>query len=127
MATCEHIDGGEHRPRKRVLWGVILIGAGCLFLIDRMDIYEVGEIWRFWPAIIALAGLIEILSAARVKHVTRGFLNIMAGIWLYASIENLWGWTFGNSWPVMMIAFGIAVTVNGLADHIRKSKMESLQ
>ena len=108
-----------------MLWGVILIGAGCLFLVDRMDIYEVGEIWRFWPAIIAMAGVVEILSATRFKHVSSGFLNIVVGFWLYASIENLWGCTFGNSWPILMIAFGITVAMNGLADHIRKSKTES--
>ncbi|HSY29237.1 MAG TPA: DUF5668 domain-containing protein [Burkholderiaceae bacterium] len=121
----EYLENGEQRPRKRMLWGMILIGAGCLFLVDRMDIYEVGEIWRFWPAVIALAGVVEILSATRFKHVTSGFLNIVAGFWLYASIENLWGWTFGNSWPILMIAFGITVAMNGLVDQAKKSKAGS--
>jgi hypothetical protein len=122
-----YMDNGEYRPRKRLLWGMILIGAGCLFLLDRMDIYEVDEIWRYWPALIALAGLVEILSATCIKHVTHGFLNIVIGCWLYASIENLWGLTFGNSWPILMIAFGITVAVNGLTDQIQKSKTESLK
>jgi len=120
----EYLKNGEHRPRKRMLWGVILIGAGCLFLVDRMDIYEVDEIWRFWPAIIAMAGVVEILSATRFKHVTSGFFNIVLGFWLYASMENLWGWTLGNSWPILMISFGITVAMNGLADQIQKSKTE---
>jgi hypothetical protein len=104
-----------------MLWGFVLIGAGVLFLLDRMDIYEVSEIWRFWPAFIALAGAIEILSARRVQDVTRGMMNIVVGFWLYASIENLWGLTFGNSWPILMIAFGITVLINGFSDRSKTS------
>jgi hypothetical protein len=118
---------GTHHDRKRILWGVVLIVVGGLFLVDRMDIYAVGEIWRFWPFVIAIAGLVEVLSATRFRHVTRGLLNIVLGIWLYAAIENLWGWSFRNSWPVLMIAFGITVVLNGLVEHFQKSKTESLQ
>ncbi|HXA47820.1 MAG TPA: DUF5668 domain-containing protein [Burkholderiaceae bacterium] len=121
------LECSTHHNRKRTLWGVVLIAVGVLFLLDRMDIYQVSEIWRLWPFVIAVAGLVEILSATRLRHVTRGLLNIVLGLWFYAAIENLWGWTFGNSWPILMIVFGISVVLNGLVEHFQKTKTESLQ
>lgn len=113
-------NGSDQYPRKRVLWGVILIAAGCMFLLDRMDIYEIGDIWRYWPAVISIAGLIEILTARGMRDISRGTMNVVVGLWLYACIENIWGLTFGNSWPVLMITFGIGVFLNGIADRNQK-------
>jgi hypothetical protein len=129
-AMSSQLDRGTHHDRKRILWGVILIAAGGLFLVDRMDMYNVD--WRFygwhiWPIFIAIAGLVDVLSATRFRHVSRGLLHIVLGLWLYVVIGNLWGWTFGNSWPVLMIAFGFSVVLNGLVEYFQKLKTESLQ
>jgi hypothetical protein len=124
------LERGIHHNRKHIVWGVILVAAGCLFLVDRMDIFALD--WRFygwhlWPILIAIVGLVDVLSATRFRHVSKGLLQIVIGLWLYAVIENLWGWTFGNSWPVIMIAFGASMTLNGLVEYFQKSKTESLQ
>ncbi len=117
----DKMDGYEHYPRRRILWGVVLIAAGCMFLLDRMEIYDIGEIWHYWPMVISLAGLIEVLTARCVRDVTRGAMNVVIGIWLYACIDDLWGFNFANSWPVLMIAFGVCVFFNGMADRNKKS------
>ena len=117
----DNMTGSEPYPRKRILWGVVLIAAGCLFFLDRMEIYDIGEIWHYWPAVIALAGVIELLSARGMRDVTRGAMNVVGGAWLYACIEDLWGLNFANSWPILMIAFGVCVFFNGIADRSKKS------
>ncbi len=117
----DNMNGSEQYPRRRILWGVVLIAAGCMFLLDRMELYDIGDIWHYWPAAISLAGLIEILTARGMRDVTRGAMNIVSGAWLYACIDNLWGLTFANSWPIMMIAFGVSVFFNGIADRSTKS------
>lgn len=116
-----HLNSGDGHSRKRMLWGIVLIVAGCLFLLDRMDIYEVSDIWRYWPIVISLAGLIEILSARSMRDVTRGTMNIVVGVWMYACIEGLWGLDFGNSWPILVIAFGANVFMTGVADRNKQS------
>lgn len=115
------------RNRKRIFWGLLLIGAGCLFLLDRMDIVDIEEIWRYWPLLIVLSGLVEILSASKFKHVTKGFFEMVLGVWLYASIESLWGLTFSTSWPILLIAYGVAIAADGAVDHFGKSGKERAQ
>jgi len=104
----------KRHARQRILWGLILIAFGCLFLLERMDIVEISGLWHFWPLFIVLTGAVEVLSATRVKHVTRGLNQMVIGGWLFVCIENIWGLTFGNSWPLLLICFGIAITTEGL-------------
>ena len=111
----------DTRPIKHVLWGIVLIAAGCLFLLDRMDLYEVEDIWRYWPIVISIAGVIEMVSARNIRGVTAGLMNIVVGVWLYACIEDLWGLNFGNSWPVLVIAFGVNVFITGIFGRSNKS------
>jgi uncharacterized membrane protein HdeD (DUF308 family) len=121
MNDMMNTNGNEQYPRKRILWGITLIVAGVLFLLDRMDIYDVGDIWHFWPVMMSIAGLIEVLTARSMRDVTRGAMNIVIGMWLYACIEDVWGFNFANSWPILLIAFGINVFLNGIVERNRKS------
>lgn len=119
----DNMIGGSRHNRRRVLWGITLIGAGCLFLLDRLDMYDMGEIWRYWPLWMSMAGLIEMISAIDVRDVTRGLIKVVAGAWIYACINNLWGLDFGNSWPILMIAYGLCELLNGVASRNKQSEM----
>jgi hypothetical protein len=110
----DQIIESKRQARQRILWGLILIGFGCLFLLERMDIVAISGLWHFWPLFIVLSGAVEVLSATRVKHVTRGLNQMVIGGWLFVCIENVWGLTFGNSWPILVICFGVAITTEGL-------------
>ena len=123
----EYCNDPGRRNRKRIFWGLLLIGAGCIFLLDRMDIVDIEEFWRYWPLLIVLSGLVDVLSASKFKHVTKGLFEMVLGAWLYASIENLWGLTFGSSWPILLIAYGVTVAADGVADHFGKSGKETTQ
>ncbi|MBV8666388.1 MAG: hypothetical protein JO269_07900 [Burkholderiaceae bacterium] len=112
----------RRRNRKHIIWGVLLIGLGSLFLLYQLDILDVVDFWQFWPAFIVLAGVVNVLSATRFRHVTRGLFEIVVGAWLYVSIENLWGLHFGNSWPILLIAYGIVIAAEGVADHLHKEE-----
>jgi hypothetical protein len=123
----EYCNERSRRNRKRIFWGLLLIGAGCVFLLDRMDIVDIEEIWHYWPLVISLSGLVDILSASKFKHITNGFFEMVLGVWLYASIENLWGLTFGTSWPILLIAYGASIAAEGVANHFGNSKKETTQ
>ncbi|HEY8026125.1 MAG TPA: DUF5668 domain-containing protein [Burkholderiaceae bacterium] len=117
----------KRHARKRILWGLIMIAAGCLFLLERMDILEISGLWHFWPLIVAVIGAVEVLSATRARHVIRGLNQVMIGMWLFACMENLWGFNFGNSWPVLLIGCGVTIAAEGLVAGIKKTDKESLQ
>ena len=120
-----HAEYHGYRARKHVLWGMILIIAGGIFMADRLGIVDAGDAWHFWPAVIGLLGLAKIVSARNPGHVVKGGFHIAFAFWLYACIEHLWGWMFGANWPVIVIAFGASIVLRGLLNTSRNSNEES--
>ncbi|MFZ6861487.1 LiaF transmembrane domain-containing protein [Undibacterium sp. Ji67W] len=109
---------------KNLIFGIALVGAGALFLINGWDFISYKNWWIYIPALIALSGLIDILVSRTAKHVAKGCFNIILAFWIYASMEHLWGWTFGTSWPIILIAVGVQSIIRGLLSS-NKSSSES--
>ena len=62
---------------SELFWGVLLITLGVLFLLDKLDIMDIGDFFRiFWPVILIAVGL-------------RLILNRNAGAMASGSQENL--------------------------------------
>ncbi len=111
----------QDNPRKRTLWGVALVAVGSAFLLDRLGTVDLsrylGETTRWWhflPLLIAMGGVIEVASAQTARHVVKGLFSLLVGVWLFACLEHLWGLTFANSWPVLLIAIGLQMLVRGM-------------
>jgi len=92
--------------RRRVLWGGMLIAFGTLALLHQMDVVRIQSIGHYWPVIPVFAGINNILEYPNPRYVFRGLWLIFLGAWLFASIEQIWGLTFNNSWPFLLIAWG---------------------
>ena len=122
---CEHHDAGPHRAGNNLIWGLTLIGVGSIFLLDRMNIIEVDIGWHFWPLLLALFGLNRIINAGKASHLIKGCFEIFLAFWVYACLERLWGWSFGSSWPVLLIAFGLATIAGGLNKFNRNASEDS--
>lgn len=123
--TYQHRGRDDHHTRVRLFWGIGLIVAGSLFLLGRLVGLGVRDPSHLWPVIIALAGLARIVAARRFAHVAKGaFLIVLAG-WLYACIENLWGWTFATTWPIIVIALGVKAVAKGIFRLQKQSPEES--
>lgn len=115
-----------HRGRRRHwITGLILIGLGSLFLLERLEYIDASAIQRYWPFIIALVGVGHIIDARDARHAARGGFLIFVAFWLYASIEHLWGLSFQTSWPMILIALGLTHIIGGLASRSEKTTGES--
>lgn len=113
-------DKSHFRQRKNLAWGVVLVLVGAFFLAKRMDLLDLAMAWQYWPLAIALVGLVEIICATATRHVVSGCINIVIGCWLYAVIENLWGWTFSTTWPVLLIGIGASMLIGSLVDSVKR-------
>lgn len=123
--NCEHHDASTHKARNNLIWGVTLIGVGSIFMLDRMNLIEVDIGWHFWPLIIAVFGLNRIIDARQASHLIKGCFEIFLAFWVYACLDHLWGWSFGSSWPVLLIAFGCATIAGGLSKSNKNVNEES--
>ncbi len=112
----------RHRdnPRKRLLWGASLVVMGTLFLLDRLAVLDLMQYlgpqthwWHLLPLLMALGGVISVVSAQSVPQAINGLEDIALGAWVFACLENLWGLTFAKSWPIVLIVFGVQMLLRG--------------
>ncbi|HEX9162970.1 MAG TPA: DUF5668 domain-containing protein [Thermoanaerobaculia bacterium] len=100
-----------------LVWGFLLIGFGVLFLLDQFHIARFDELIRdFWPMIIISLGVAKLFSG----RFWAGFVHIGVGAWLQACQLRLFGLTYGNSWPLLLVFMGAAITLRAIIDAMRR-------
>jgi hypothetical protein len=99
----------EHQRRLkregRGLFGLILMLSGVLLLLENVDIIDIG--WTYWPLILVLFGLYKLS-----EHGWRsgnGLWLIIIGLWLYISINHIFGLSFLDAWPILIIGWGLSI------------------
>ena len=94
--------------RGSLVAGILLLAVGLAFLLDNFDVIYIGEpVSHFWPLIIVALGLVRIFQAESSSERRKGFGWVFFGLWLLVSVLHMFGLTFHNSWPLLLIGFGI--------------------
>jgi hypothetical protein len=92
----------------RFILGVIIVLVGVSLLLDQLDFEPVGNVMRFWPAILMAVGFLS-LSRGRRGSVT-GVVLIFLGGWL---LLNTLGWLMLSPWefivPIAVVAVGARI------------------
>ena len=116
----------RHR-RRHLLTGTALIAlGGALALAKEGQIPPLSAL-DVIPALIALSGILHSLEARRIASFARGLLQIVLAGWIYVCLENRWGLSFHNSWPVILILLGARMwtgTRRKHAKHIRQGNSQ---
>lgn len=108
----------------RVLWGLLLIGLGVLFLLDRFDIVEVEDLVEYWPFILVAIGINRMAGYSTARNFTSGFFLVFLGLWLFAIIKGVFGITLENSWPFLLIAAGVGMVLAPVVDRHLASRRQ---
>ncbi|UGQ48118.1 LiaI-LiaF-like domain-containing protein [Massilia endophytica] len=97
--------------RKQLIWGVLIVCAGVFFLLNREDLLDMAQLWRYWPFIVIAFGINNLIPPTTGKQVMDGAWQILFALWFLASFENWWGLTFRNSWPILIIVAGAGMVL----------------
>ena len=94
--------------------GGLLIAFGALLLMHQLEIinwYELGidSIWELWPVIFIFIGIGKLADAPTLYHMGKGVWWIFIGVWLYVSINHVYGLYFKETWPALLIAWGVSM------------------
>lgn len=100
--------------RSQLVWGIMIIAAGVLFLLDRTGEMDIASLWRYWPALLVIAGLSNLVPPTTPKLILSGLSSIGFAVWFYVSFEHLWGLSFHSSWPILVIMWGVKVVLKPL-------------
>lgn len=110
----ETIVKRERMDRSNLAGGIILIVVGVMFLLSTLDVADFGDvISRYWPMIVVLVGIPKLFSR---ETVWSGMWLITVGVWLQISHLELWGLSYGTSWPLLLIGLGGGMIVRALID-----------
>ena len=87
--------------------GLVLAGIGVLLLLDRFGIVQSGIIWRFWPAIFCIIGIIRMLEAHSTGDQIWGGFFVSLGALLILHEFGYIRYGISQLWPLFMIVAGL--------------------
>ncbi|WP_426102017.1 LiaF transmembrane domain-containing protein [Massilia sp. TSP1-1-2] len=97
--------------RKQLMWGVVLICFGLGIFLDQMNLVEFRGMWHYSPLLLVVFGINKMIGYPTAKHFTSGLWELFIGLWIFAVFENMYGLTWGNSWPFVIIASGVTMVL----------------
>ncbi len=89
--------------------GGMLILIGSILMLQRFAIVHIDSIWNFWPFIFVVMGASKIITALNAREFGAGIWFIFLGLWLYVSINQVFGLGFNETWPAIIIAWGCSL------------------
>ncbi|RMG98833.1 MAG: hypothetical protein D6706_06510 [Chloroflexi bacterium] len=107
-------------PRGNVCWrsdwtaGVVLIGLGSLFLLQRLTGFHLHNWWALFllfPAVGSVGKAWEIYQ--QHGHWTRKSRQALGGAFFLSSVGVAFLLGISEIWPVILIGLGITVLVSG--------------
>lgn len=102
----------ESQPwRNQMVWGAVVVVAGVALLLDRTGALELGHLWHYWPLLLGVAGVSNFVPPTTPKLILSGMTSVGMAAWFFVSLEHVWGLSFHNSWPMLLILWGLEVAL----------------
>jgi hypothetical protein len=97
---------GKCSPLSGLIWGVIVALVGVVILLDNMGILEANHLYRFWPSLLVLAGILNLGSRSSRMF---GAILILAGALLQLGALGVGHFTWGTLWALIFIVAGFSI------------------
>lgn len=98
----------------RLIFGLIVIWLGLLFLLDEFNILNATRILRYWPAVLVAYGLMRLTGIFSRRQVTAGLVFTVIGTWMLLKALDVFPYGIGDLWPVVLIGVGILMISGSL-------------
>jgi hypothetical protein len=110
-----HVAGLRgHRALRRAVAGGALVVVGVGWLLRNAGLIPTPDLWLLAPLLIALSGLVRLVVFPGPVNAARAVLRLGIAAYLVVVIEHIGGWTFAATWPVLLIAAGLAQIAHAL-------------
>lgn len=103
--------------------GIILFGAAAL--LDNLGIIEGYSLWVYWPVLLMLAGLSQLLQPRAYRQQIWGALLIVAGGLILVRNLGYLHFSLWDLWPVVLIVVGLRILGGRLSDCCRPGALET--
>lgn len=99
----------QARYTSQVLIGTVLLILGTLLLFDNLELISVGPVWKHWPLFVVAIGLGKLVQAETVEDRGSAIWWLFIGAWLYISVFRVFGFGFRDSWPLLLVGWGVSM------------------
>jgi uncharacterized membrane protein HdeD (DUF308 family) len=108
----------------KFIGGLVLLVVGLLAFSDAIDLWDVDELWRFWPVALIVAGIANEVEALRQRTSNGGFVLIASGTWLLCATQRFLGLHYVSAMPIGLAVIGVGMIVHSIVD-VKKKENES--
>ena len=98
----------------RIMVGAVIMAAGVLMLVERLDLADVHLSSRLWPLFPLGLGLLRLIDPpigrdGRVRGRGSALWLTFIGCWGLANELHLRGLEYQNSWPLLVVFAGLLI------------------
>jgi hypothetical protein len=108
----EEAEMGDERMRHnapRLVLGVLIIGLGILFTLDKLGYVDAGSLWQYWPVVLIAVGLGRVLQPRTCHGRGFGVVLIVVGAWILLFNVGVIQQDVWNYWPILLVLLGISM------------------
>lgn len=102
------------RSQHRVVFGVLIILAGVLALLDNLQLFSARQVFQFVPLAFAVFGVMKIYRARDAGDYAIGGALIIAGVAITLRNMGIITLRWRDWWPVLLIAGGALIIITGV-------------
>ncbi|MGA9117340.1 MAG: DUF5668 domain-containing protein [Bacteroidota bacterium] len=97
------------RISPQMVFGVIVLLAGLLFLLDNFDVLSADEYLKYWPALLLAYGLFRLLQPGDLPGKFFGLLAAALGGLLLLDMSGVIVFEVWDFWPILLILMGLSL------------------
>ncbi|MFC3379937.1 LiaI-LiaF-like domain-containing protein [Rugamonas sp. CCM 8940] len=99
----------QRNPASQVVFGLLVIALGVLFLLDNLGVLDFRYSMHFWPLVLVAVGILKILQTRSAGGAMVGGALILFGGLLTLKGLGLVYVTWRTLWPILLIGAGLMV------------------
>jgi hypothetical protein len=117
-------DLRRHHRRSHLVFGGALVAFGLAWLLQGWGLIAMSEVWLAAPVVLVGSGLVRLARDRSAASVVRALIRFALAAYLFVVIEQVGGLTWAATWPVLLIAAGLATVVDALLVRARAGEDE---
>ena len=98
----------QNKAIGRLVLGAYLMLIGGLILAANLGWDVPHGVWSYWPFLLIAGGGVKVIFGGR-DGLSEGLWLLLAGLYCWVSVWNLWGLTWGTAWPIFVVAGGLSM------------------
>lgn len=99
--------------RPNIVFGLILVAIGVIFLLHNLDVHYFDQFWNFWPVALLALGLAKAFSG-RADERTFGWVMTFLGAVFLAQFTFGLNVRIGEFWPGILVIVGISIVMRAI-------------